>query len=127
MNFVLPGYYWVCNVVFAIAVVSDWLNDLPVAFVALNGDATFSSLGFFILTPDIGASGVVSAPSSGIPLVWTPVSSKPLYSPPSLVSVGSRFCILFISLVEAFLVCSPTGLFWANKYLFYYWQKNEEC
>jgi hypothetical protein len=34
---------------------------------------------------------------------------------------------LFISLVEAFLVCSPTGLFWANKYLFYYWQKNEEC
>jgi hypothetical protein len=35
----------------------------------LNGDATFSSLGFFILTPDIGASGVVSAPSSGIPLV----------------------------------------------------------
>ena len=41
MNFVLPGYYWVCNVVFAIAVVSDWLNDLPVAFVALNGDATY--------------------------------------------------------------------------------------
>ena len=110
MNFVLPGYYWVCNVVFAIAVVCDWLNDLPVVFVALNGDATFSSLGFFILTPDIGASGVVSVPSSGIPLVWTPVSSKPLYSPPSLVSVGSRFCILFISLVEAFLVCSP---YWA--------------